>query len=251
VPASLIAALVLVTLFVPGYLFQYGVREYTNVLTPDRDVYAVAQAVAISAGILLAIFLALKVLSLDALKNSLLHDPASHTNRGLTLAQAITLVLLLALANWAGKIFGRTLSARRGVRLDRHQTPTGASRIVHGILDPFFSASPLDEAIDEVIRHAPVYVRIVRQGDEDVIGLVDAEAARASASPLGSGIALSSRWIYEANLGWRLAPGAHIPKTGMIELFWSPRGADRPPWLTPVLDCGRDRPEARPPERCD
>jgi hypothetical protein len=72
VPTSLIAAVVLLTLFVPGYLFQSGVREFTNVLAAERDVYAVAQAVAISAGMLLAVLVAVQLSPFDSLEQSLL-----------------------------------------------------------------------------------------------------------------------------------------------------------------------------------
>jgi len=237
VPASLIAAAVLLTLFVPGYLFQYGVREHTNVLTADRDVYAVAQAVAISAGMLLAVFLVLKLLSLDGVEDSLLHDPGSAKDRGLTVAQAIMLVLLLVFSNAAGKVFGRIMSRRRATRLDPKQAPTGLAKMLHRALDPFFSTSTIDKEIDRVITNAPAYVRVVRQGNEDVIGFVDAPGAEASASSLGSGLALSSRWSYEPGVGWQRLGSAHVPKPGIITILWcTAKQADSPPaWLRGVL----------------
>jgi hypothetical protein len=261
-PASLIAAAVLLTLFVPGYLFQAGVREFTNVLTAERDVYAVAQAVAISAGFLIFTFSVLELLSstaswvsfeglegrLDDVHDDLLHDPASKTGKGLTAAQVIGLVVLLVGTNLAGKGFGKIMSRRRKARLNADRGDAGAqvdgpwaARTFHGALNPFFSTSDLDQHIDKVIIAAkapgapPTYVRLVRQGQEDVIGLVDTYAAEASASPLGSGLAVSTRWTYDPEGGWRARGGAHIAKPGIIKiLWWNEQQGARPTWLEVV-----------------
>lgn len=278
-PASLIAAAVLLTLFVPGYLFQHGVREYASVATAERDVYAVAQAVGISAGILAAIFLPLAFLQAvgvgpaESLQRDLLHAPTNAgDDPGLTVAQAVVLIALLVFPNALGKFFGRTMQRRREQRLelpDQEGTLAGQSApqqdsSVHeggrrnpirvraavaaawnGLLGFFFSSSPIDNRIDEVVRSvredSPTYVRLVRQGTDDVIGLADTSAAHASSSALGQGLALTARWVRDPEHGWQRLGGAHVGKSGLISIqYWNRKGTEGqendpvPAWLAGV-----------------
>jgi hypothetical protein len=237
VPASLIAAAVLLTLFVPGYLFQAGVREYNAVLTAERDVYAVAQAVAISTGFLLFLFIVLKLISAGSVQDDLLHNPAANGAQGLSDAQAILLAGLLLFSNASGKAFGWLMSRGRKGRLE-DQSKRGLLWLVSAPLRVFFAPSSLDRQIEAVIRTtkkagSPTYVRLIRQGQEDVLGVIDGTAADASASSLGSGLALSARWAYVEGKGWQTLGGAHLPKVGVIEILsWnSAQRRPKPAWL--------------------
>lgn len=227
-PGTLIAAAVLLVLFVPGYLFQAGVREHNHIQAAERDVYAIAQAIAISTGFAL-VFYALLELIPGALDN-VLQDP---TDDGLSWGQLVALGILLLFSNLAGKKFGEIVARRREARLVP-RTRAWWKKLPHWVLDRFLSPSDLDQDLDDAIRAAkegPMYVRLVRQGEEDTIGLMDAQAAEASMSALGSGLALSVRWTRDEAGGWVRQVGTHVGKPGIVEvLTCSPAQAERPAW---------------------
>jgi hypothetical protein len=234
-PATLIAAAVLLVLVVPGYLFQAGVRERSHVLAAERDVYAIAQAVALSTGLLLILFVIAK--AVDELFGSsvvdhLLHDPTNPDDRGLAWGQVGVLVGLLVFSNAVGKLVGGYFARRRKTRLAKPNRRF-LSKAARKPLDLLLSESPLDRRFDETIDVAsarPAYVRIIRQGEEDAIGLMDADAAKASASSLGSGIALSARWTRDEEGRWTRQASAHVAKPGMIEVLSWTGEEPRPAW---------------------
>jgi hypothetical protein len=238
VPASLVALALLLVLFVPGYLFQAGVREHRSVLSAERDLYAVAQAVAISAGGVIALLFSLRVLAslgvgwADSLQAELLHDPSAGEQWSLSLAQEILLICLLVFPAVFGRIWGWSLARRDEARGRRGQSRGGV----------FFPDSPTQRRIDRLASSAHkgrVYVRVVRQGEEDVVGLLDRAAAEATMNPLGQGIALSARWSpFSAGPGngdWQQLPGIHIGPTGVVEIQqWNERVGALPLWLAGV-----------------
>jgi Family of unknown function (DUF6338) len=238
VPVSLVAVAVLLVLFVPGYLFQAGVREHRSVLSAERDLYAVAQAVAISAAGLIALFFALGILeSLDIpgaawLKDQLLHDPAQGEEWSLTGAQEVFLIGLLVLPTIAGRVFGKALKLH-----DDRKHRKGEEK--NGILFPDTPMRKRIKALTAAAHHSRIFVRVVRQGEEDVIGLLDLAAAEATASPLGQGIALSARWVPEQGETeggmWCQLPGAHIGISGIVEIqHWKECVGPKPVWLSKV-----------------
>ena len=242
-PASLFAVAVLLTLFVPGYLFQAGFREHNNVLTAERDLYAVAQAVALSSGFLVFLLLVLSLgqaaglHAAETVRAELLHDPTGENEPGLKIAQEVLLLLLLLLPVPFGRFFGKLKTDRdkkKGERKgDEHSGKAGLWHRLPAWLPSriywfFFAHSPTQQEILDVARSAmtaPIYVRVVSQGKEDVIGLMDREAALATTSPLGQGLALS----------WQQLPGAHIGIAGIIEIVkWRETSQARPVWLQKV-----------------
>jgi len=255
-PASLVAVGVLLTLFVPGYLFQAGVREHNSILTAERDLYAIAQAVAISAGFL--IFLSLLVSLGDAvfdgtgLRDELLHNPASAEDPGLTAAQAGLLLWLLVFPVPIGRFFGWAKT--------RHEKSEGGGESPFWLLPLkplgwcltktfgfFFRPAPIVDRLDDLARtadEAPVYVRIVTQGGEDVIGVMDAEAAAATRSELGQGLALSAQWAPGDGSAWRQLPGTHIGGRQIVKIFtWQPGAGPLPVWLIQVPGLGPAPPQ--------
>jgi hypothetical protein len=238
VPVSLVAVAVLLILFVPGYLFQAGVREYRSVLSAERDLYAVAQAVAISAGGLIALFFVLRVLGCigiscaDWLQDELLHDPAQGKKWSLTTSQEVFLIGLLIFPTIAGRMFGKALKSH-----DERKSRKGKDK--NGL---FFPDSPTRKSIKDLAasaHHGPIFVRVVRQGEEDVIGLLDRAAAEATTSPLGQGLALSARWAPDEQSEeglWRQLPGAHIGISGIVQIQqWKEGAGPMPVWLSKVL----------------
>lgn len=237
-PASLVALALLLVLFVPGYLFQAGIREHRSVLSAERDLYAVAQAVAISAGGLIALLFVLRVLGslgaawADSLQRELLHDPSAGEQWSLNLAQEILLICLLIFPVVFGRAFGWSLARRDEARGRRGQSRGGV----------FFPDSPTQRRIDRLAGGAHkgrIYVRVVRQGEEDVIGLLDRAAAEATMNPLGQGIALSARWSPTSpdtgNGDWQQLPGIHIGPSGIVEIQrWNERVGVLPLWLAGV-----------------
>ncbi|MGH2974595.1 MAG: DUF6338 family protein [Solirubrobacterales bacterium] len=253
-PASVVAVGLLLTLFVPGYLFQAGVREHNSVLTAERDLYAIAQAVAISAGFLvfLSLLLALGevVFSGEGLRAELLHDPTAKDHEGLTNAQAVLLLFLLVFPVPIGRFFGRTKTNRenkkeqaegaRGATRSSEQSPSLAARAWAKSWGYFFGPSPMATEVDRIAGKAarePIYVRIVSQGGEDIVGLMDPEAAEATRSKLGQGLALSARWAPgDDGAAWRQLPGTHIGTAQIVHIFsWGAQQAGTPPvWLERV-----------------
>lgn len=238
VPVSLVAVAVLLVLFVPGYLFQAGVREHRSVLSAERDLYAVAQAVAISAGGLIALFFVLRVLGsigiscADWLQDELLHDPAQGKEWSLTGAQEVFLIGLLIFPTIAGRMFGKALKLH-----DDGKHKKGEEK--NGILFPDTPMRKRIKALTAAAHHGRIFVRVVRQGEEDVIGLLDLAAAEATASPLGQGLALSARWVPEQGETqggmWCQLPGAHIGISGIVEIQqWKEGAGPEPVWLSKV-----------------
>jgi hypothetical protein len=266
-PASLVAVAVLLTLFVPGYLFQSGVREYSSIPSAERDIFAIAQAVALSAGFIVFAFFvvdlldAIGVWSAATIRGELLQTPTTET--GLDLAQSLTLLILLVSPILLGRLFGY-LNARGRAKAPG---PTTDSRSLPGwvwfivgwpirlVFQLFFRPSPLEAQIRDVTGvEPPVYVRIVRQNQEDAIGLLDAASLLASRSARGRGLALAARWIPGPG-GWERLPGCHVGVAEVIEIFhWLPGdGEAAPEWLRHVLieNVIRSRPmsEPQPPAR--
>jgi Family of unknown function (DUF6338) len=253
-PASVIAVALLLVLFVPGYLFQAGVREHNSVLTAERDLYAIAQAVAISAGFLifLSLLLALGevVFSGDGLRAGLLHDPTTKDHEGLTNAQAVLLLFLLVFPFPLGRFFGRTKTNREkkkeeqvegapGAKQSSPKSPSPIARAWGWLWGFFFDPSPMATEVDRIARRAadePIYVRIVSQGGEDIIGLMDPEAAEATRSKLGQGLSLSARWTPgDDGAAWRQLPGTHIGTAQIVHIFcWGQQAGTPPVWLERV-----------------
>jgi hypothetical protein len=255
---SIVAVSLLLTLFVPGYLFQAGVREHNSVLTAERDLYAIAQAVAISAGFLILLSLLLSLAEVpfpgDGLRTELLHDPTTKGDEGLTAAQAVLLLFLLVFPVPIGRLFGRVKTNRENKK-ERATQEEGRRRgrvrsALAGILRPltwclakvygfFFDPSPMAVEVDCTADRAavgPIYVRIVCQGTEDVIGLMDPEAAEATKSKLGQGLALSARWAPgDDGETWHQLPGAHIGTAQIVQIFYWRQDTGPPPiWLERV-----------------
>jgi hypothetical protein len=256
-PASLVAVGVLVVLFVPGYLFQAGVKEHSSVLAAERDLYALAQAVAISSGFIIVVFIliwpvqALSIWPAESLHTALLHNPAKAGEEGFTLAQLAFLLFLLVFSVPIGRLFGRRIGSIHKDSEDDPEAPDEVEEEPDGeendgallrwlktCLRFFFARSPLEERLDEVADaglQKPTYVRLVGQDREDVIGLVDADAAIATKCNRGQGLALTIRWARDAEGCWQQLGGAHIGKTGIVEIFtWNPGEGARPGWLTGV-----------------
>jgi hypothetical protein len=236
--ASLIAVAALLILFVPGYLFQAGVREYHSVLAAERDLFAIAQAVGISAGGLVLLMLVLRILGslglhgAESLQDALLHDPSGGDEWSLTTAQEALLIFLLVFPVGVGRRVGRWMTWRdkRRRRKERH----GGKACNRG----FFPDSPVQMHIHELAKVAhreDVYVRIVRQGEEDVIGLLDRAAAEATQSPLGQGLALSICWVPNGCGGWQRLPGVHLGTAGIVKIIrWSVGTKGPPIWLSGI-----------------
>ncbi len=267
-PDSVVAVALLVVLFLPGFLFQNGVKEYVSLLRPEREIQAVAQAVGLTAaGVVVVSF----VLSFwpEATKQ-LLHNPTSDKGAGLNIWQASTLLFLLGFSNLIGKGVGKALSESRKARLAQPRPkrgingkrkpvsnqggrrteraePTGGRgkrrgrfwKILGWPLKPFFWPGPIDRRIDDVIKEAnsaDTYVRVIRQGQDDISGLMDKQAAEVSASPLGSGLNLTVRWTCDAEGVWRRGGPTHVSRSDIIEILtWRPDSDDdRPVWLPDI-----------------
>lgn len=267
-PDSLVAVALLVALFLPGFLFQNGVKEYVSLLRPEREIQAVAQAVGLTAGFLTFVLFILSF-SEQASKH-FLHDPTSGDDPGLTVGQAAVLLFLLLFSNLIGKGVGCLLSRRREARVtksasthdienepvtqcqkapDKEEQRQAAVRILGeklasalkpllkffgAVLGIFFRPGPIDLCIDRVIveaRSGPRYVRLIRQGQDDIIGWMDPEAAKVSASALGSGLALRHSWTYDAEGAWQAAGPTHVGRSDIIEILtWpDPAGNRRTP----------------------
>ncbi|HSS34007.1 MAG TPA: hypothetical protein VLL27_12075 [Solirubrobacterales bacterium] len=244
-PVSIVAVAILLTLFVPGYLFQSAVREYSSILAADRDIFAVAQAVALSGGFIVAGFFVLNLLdavnvwSAAKIRDELLQSPTTET--GLNMAQSLSLLGLLILPILLGRAFGMA-NARSRAKVPEQASGSRSvpGWVWFGITFPirllfrfFFRPSPMETKIRKLTYdEAPVYVRIVRQGQEDAIGLLDAASQEASRSALGRGVALAARWA-PGTAGWERLCGCHVSVIDVIDIFeWRPgSGKPAPDWM--------------------
>lgn len=247
-PVSLVAVAILLTLFVPGYLFQSAVREYSSILAADRDIFAVAQAVALSGGFIVAAFFfvnlldAIGVWDAATIRGDLLQTPTTET--GLNMAQSLSLIGLLVVPILLGRLFGIVNARSRAQMPGEDADPRSpAGWVWHVVGFPlrilfrfFFRPSPLESQIRELTGDGPpVYVRIVRQGQEDAIGLLDADSKLASRSARGRGLALAARWAPGPD-GWERLPGCHVSVIDVIAIFdWLPETpGTKPYWLRGV-----------------
>src|SRR3954465_13399049 len=98
-PATLAAAAVFVVLLLPGYLFQRGFSDHRILLRPDRDVYAVAQAIGISAVIVCLVSALLSVTGPEEVVTELWDTKLEH---GLNQTQAVAILLLVLAPYFVG-----------------------------------------------------------------------------------------------------------------------------------------------------
>jgi hypothetical protein len=247
-PVSLVAVAVLLTLFVPGYLFQSGIREYSSVLSAERDIFAVAQAVALSAGFIVVAFFVVNLLDAigiwdaETIRRELLQTPTADS--GLDMAQSLALIILLIapipLGRLCGYLNARSRAESSGPVASSNGLPRRAWVIaswpLRSVFQLFFRPSPLEAQIRDLASvKPPVYVRIIRQGREDAMGLLDADSLFASRSARGRGLALAARWVPGPS-GWERLPGCHVGVGDVIEIFyWQPGGGEpAPDWLRHV-----------------
>jgi len=103
VPTTLIAAALFVFLVLPGYLFQNGYREHCYVQKPDRDLYAIAQPIAISAVLVCVVSAIVGIFALDTLANKLFDDDLED---GLNGTQSAGIVVAVLVPYFAGRFAG-------------------------------------------------------------------------------------------------------------------------------------------------
>lgn len=200
---TFVAVVALIVFFVPGYLFQNGFREYQFSVRAERDLFAIAQAVAISA------ILVTVILGIASWWGSPKPFVDTEVEDGITLGQFL-FVMGLPAWYWLGKGLGK--ASARGI---------GGWSPLKPYLDKEFRRLARD-----VKWSRRLWVRVVRLDEPDVVGRVDKKIAEHPEAALA--LPLVEHWTYEEGGELRHGGGIAIDRVSILALD-SYVGGDEPP----------------------